>query len=147
LIVISHLKIIIAQKINKAYSALGIIKEILYIWTSLVLFCCINQWFDHIWNTQIQCGVHINEGSGWNAIPTVAMPRDASLAFNVGLTTSFCIITLSWLLASSSSEHGAPTDPTDEVEEDDIFSLNPGIRAQAGSYGLAERSRTLKSKL
>ena len=83
------------------------------------------------------------EGSGLNAIPTVAMPRDASLVFNVGLTTSFCIITLPWL-TSSSSKHDAPTDPTDEEEEDDIFNSNPGLRAQAG---LAERSRTLKSKL
>jgi len=74
------------------------------------------------------------------------MPRDASLVFSVGLTTSFCIITLPWL-TSSSSEHGAPTNPTDEEEEDDIFKSNPGLRAQAGSYGLAESSRTLKSKL
>jgi len=39
------------------------------------------------------------------------MPRDASLVSNVGLTTSFCIITLPELSTSSSSEHGAPTDP------------------------------------
>jgi len=88
---------------------------------------------------------HYIEGSRWNAIPTVAVPRDASLVFNVGVTTSFCITTLPWL-TSSSSEHGAPTDPTDEEEEDVIFNLNPDLRAQAGSYGLAERSHTLKSK-
>ena len=87
------------------------------------------------------------EGSGWNAIPTIAMPRDASLAFNVGLTTSFCIITLPEPSTSSSSEHGAPTDPTDDEEEEVMFNLNPGLRAQAGSYGPAERSRTLKSKV
>ena len=28
---------------------------------SLVLYCYINQWSDHIWNTQISCGVHINK--------------------------------------------------------------------------------------
>ena len=85
------------------------------------------------------------EGSGWNAIPAVAMPRDASLVFNVGLTMSFCIITLPELSTSSSSEHGAPTDPTDE-EEEVMFNLNPGLRAQAGSYGYAERSRAPKSR-
>ena len=87
------------------------------------------------------CGVNIVKDPGGTLF--LAMPRDASLVFNVGLTTSFCIITLPWL-TSSSSEHGAPTDPTDEEEEDDIFNSNPGLRAQAG---LAERSRTLKSKL
>ena len=74
------------------------------------------------------------------------MPRDVSLVFNAALATQFCIITLRWL-TSSSSEHDAPTDPTDEEKEDVIFNLNPGLRAQAGSYGLAERSRTLKSEL
>jgi len=59
---------------------------------------------------------------------------------------SFCSITLPWL-TSSSSEHGAPTDPTDEDEEDVIFNLRPGLRAQAGSYGLAETGRTRKSEL
>ena len=75
------------------------------------------------------------------------MPRDASLVFNVGLTASFCIITLPELSTSSSSEHGAPTDPTDEKEEEVMFNLNPGLRAQAGSYGYAERSRALKTRL
>ena len=87
------------------------------------------------------------EGSGLNAIPTVAMPRDALLVFNVGPTTSFCIITLPELSTSSSSEHGAPTDPTEEEEEEVMFNLNPGLRAQAGSYGYAERSRAPKSGL
>jgi len=49
-----------AQKINKA--SWVSLKEILYTWTSLVLYCYINQWSDHIWNMRIQCGVHINKG-------------------------------------------------------------------------------------
>ena len=34
------------------------------VWQSLqsfILLYSINQWFDHIWNTQIQCGVHVNK--------------------------------------------------------------------------------------
>ena len=75
------------------------------------------------------------------------MPRGASLVFNVGLTTSFCIITLPELSTSASSEHGAPTDPTDDEEEEVMFKLNPGLRAQAGSYGYAERNRAPKFRL
>ena len=91
--------------------------------------------------------VYNTEGSGWNAIPTVAMPRDALLMFNVGLATSFCIIILPWLSTSSSSEHDAPTDQTDEDEEDVIFNLNPGLRAQAGSYGFTGNNLLNVSKV
>jgi len=52
-----------AQKINKAYSILAhywvLLKEILYTRMSLVSYYYINQWSDHMWNTQIPCGVLI----------------------------------------------------------------------------------------
>jgi len=51
------------KKINETYSVLCIMKKFFIHMdeSSFILLYKLNQWFDHIWNTQIQCGVHINK--------------------------------------------------------------------------------------
>jgi len=53
----------INDKVNKAYSILGIIKRNFIHLDINSLFYCIRLWLDHIWNMQILSGAYIRKAT------------------------------------------------------------------------------------